>query len=889
MVRRRFSRKISGSAAFVSAVFVTIGASVAQADPPPPAQDWVRTETRADCTNYNPLRTPFFGDTHVHTKYSADAVLARTRNDPYDAYNFAKGGTVGLPPYDAMDVPGRTATIELPLDFTAVTDHSEGFGEARICLNPGYDGYSDPLCQDIRQTFLNRYQPTNDLPVSFRSFFTQLALPDPLRFPGICGAAPDYDDCMAEAGLVWQDTQDAAEANYDRTAACGFTTFIAYEWSGQTSGNNLHRNIIFRNQDVPSMPISYYEKWKAEDMRAELKAQCIDAPGDCDVLAIPHNSNLATTEMFSRYMTRNTPNASAPQITAADAILRASMEPIMELTQVKGESECRNGVLGTSDELCNFENNSTPNIIAGKLQFDSQFSPNAYARGGLKLGLYLERLTGVNPFTLGFIGSTDTHNGVPGAVSEVDFGGIGTTGVADSSPAFILADATQPSKVEANPGGLAVVYAEENSRDAIFAAMRRRETYSTSGTRPIVRVFGGRQALDLCTRDNDEFVAEGYDKGVPMGGDIGPELGKKSPRFAILAMQDPGTMARAGTPLQRIQMVKGWIDPATGDTFEQVYEVAGDPDNGAGVDTTTCTETGTGFPSLCTVWTDPKFKPTQNAFYYARVVENPVCRWHQRLCNNLRTCSTPLTSCTLDTQRICTTNTDCQTFPACNNNAECAAVATSVCTHPYAAVCVTNTDCENQDAGTCGATPAVNCANPASLPPAATECCDPDNSPTIQERAVASPIFYHAGRMGIAKGTIKLKDLTAGEDSLQFGLMIPDSPSELDPATKNIVLTLRDDGGTVWTATIPAGTMEVKKAGASYLYKDKLGTNSGLTNLTVKIAKGSATIKFKTGKIHLDDLARVSQQLSLDFATGTYSSTAEREWAFKAPNLKVTF
>jgi hypothetical protein len=866
-VRFGIDRRGALPAAFALSVLL---ASPASADPAPPAQDWSRTETRDDCANYNPLRQPFFGETHVHTRYSADAVLARTRNDPYDAYNFAKGGTVGLPPYDGMDVPARTVTIDRPLDFTAVTDHAEGFGEANICLDVGYSGYNDPICQNLRATFLNDYQPTNPLPQAFVTFFLALQLQNPSRFSGICGSGPGYADCMTEAGIVWQDTQDAAEANYDRTSACTFTTFNAYEWSGQTSGNNLHRNIIFRNDEVPALPISYYEKWKAEDMRAELKAQCLDAPGNCDVLAIPHNSNMATDKMFHNRTTDN------GVFTLEYAKLRASLERIMELTQVKGDSECRDGVVGTTDELCTFENNTTANILTGKLQNDSQFSQYAYARGGLKRGLQLGRQLGVNPFELGFIGSTDTHNGVPGAVSEIDYGHIGQTGIADSTPAFILSDATQPSKVELNPGGLAVVWAEENSRDAIFAAMRRRETYSTTGTRPIVRVFGGRLRSDLCTNMDLDFAAEGYDKGVPMGGDLGPARGKKSPRFAVLAIKDPGTMDRPGTPLQRAQIVKGWRN-ADSSVSEKVYDIAGNPNNGAGVNLDTCEETGTGFSSLCAVWEDPDFDPTENAFYYVRVVENPVCRWHKRLCNDLRTCSVQLSSCSLDPTRTCTVNADCSAYQM-----------GSTCTLPYTGICTSDADCEAIGAGTCGATPAVDCNNLGTVPAAAAECCDMANPWTIQERAVASPIYYHPEYVGLAKGKILFKD-TPSSDSLLFGLMIPDAPAQLDPATHDLVLTLRDDA-TAWSATIPAGTMETKKAGASYLYKDKLGTIGGITLLKVTIKKDSAKITLKAGKIDLSGIDRESQKLSFDLTAtdnldSTYTSTAEREWNYKSLKL----
>jgi hypothetical protein len=831
----------------------------------PPVQDWTRTETRDDCTNYNPLRQPFFGETHIHTKYSADAVLARTRNDPYDAYRFAKGGPggiVGLPPFDAMDTPLRTYQIDRPLDFTAVTDHSEGFGEARICLDPGYAGYNYTLCQELRATFLNEYHPTNALPQPFIDFFFALTQTNPARFPEICGAAPGYADCMAEAGLVWQDTQDAAEAHYDRTSACEFTTFNAYEWSGQPNGNNLHRNVIFRNDEVPALPISYYEKPLSHDMRLELKAQCIDAPGNCDVLAIPHNSNMATDKMFDN----RDDNGAA--MTVGYATLRAEIERIMEITQVKGDSECRDGVIGTSDELCQFENNTTPNIIAPKQPNDAAFSPFAYARGGLARGIQLENQIGVNPFELGFVGSTDSHNGTPGAVSEVDYGRVGQTGIADSSPAFILADATNPSKVELNPGGLAVVWAEENSRDAIFAAMRRRETYSTSGTRPLLRVFGGAVPADLCDSPLD-FVEDGYDNGVPMGGDMGPALGKKSPRIAIHATKDAGGLA---TPLQRVQVIKGWFED--GAVQEAVYDAAGDPDNGAGVDLDTCEETGTGFDTLCTVWSDPDFDPAQKAFYYVRVVENPTCRWHKRLCNSLKTCSTQLLSCSLDPTRTCTTDAECE-----------AEDAGSTCTTPYPAICVTDADCDLLGAGTCGATPAVDCDNPGTVPPAAAECCDMANPWTIQERAIASPIYYHPSYAGLTKGKIGFDDVP-GEDTLQLQILIPDSPTELEPETKDLTITLSDDVS-VWTVTFPAGTMEVKKPGLSYSYKDKTGALAGITGLSVKVSKGAAKIKLKASGLDLSGITEESQKLTVDFTTGTYSQSMARPWTYKSGKMQL--
>ncbi|HEY2772654.1 MAG TPA: DUF3604 domain-containing protein [Candidatus Binatia bacterium] len=864
------------------AVTVMFGAAASSAfadPPPPPAKDWTRTEAHADCDNYYPLRHPFFGDTHVHTKYSADAVLARTRNTPYDAYNFALGTQVGLPPYDASNNPGRFATIETPLDFTAITDHSEGFGEAKICLNPGYDGYNAQTCQDLRATFSRDYHPTNPLPKAFVTFFTALTTEFPSRDPNICGAAPDYQDCRTEATNVWGDIQTAAEQFYDRSNACSFTTFVAYEWSGNTFGNNLHRNVIFRNAEVPVLPTSYYEQNTAEGLWTQLQLQCKDSSTNCDVLAIPHNSNIANDQMFSKFDVTG-----MTKITAQQAALRASMEPIMELTQVKGDSECRDGVVGTTDELCNFEKLSRQQLTTEVPTWDpTKFKSTAYARGALKLGLQIEASLGVNPFALGFIGATDTHNGVPGATSEIDYGKIGFSGVADSEPAFILAEATPPSKIQANGGGLSVVWAEENSRDAIFAAMKRKETYSTSGTRPIVRSFAGRYPLDMC--GNADFVANGYDKGVPMGGDIGPVRGKLSPRFAIMANMDPGATARPGTPLQHAQIIKGWIDSATEQTSEKVYEVAGDPSNGADVDLATCNETNAnkGFATLCSVWEDPDFDATQNAFYYLRVLEDPVCRWSHRLCTELKTCSVLLQSCHADPTRTCATNDDCVREDPNNNYAD---VPVGPCDTAYPALCEINADCTAKSAGTCGTTPAVDCSNPSSVPPGATECCDPQIPQTIQERAVASPIWYHPGRVGMTKGRVQFGK-TAGEDKLQITAIIPKSPPELDPATNALTLTISDDT-TAWTVTLPAATMTVKKPGASYSYKDKTGANSGLTGLSIKISKGFATLKIK-GLTDLSSIAKASQALTFELTSGTYDSSVKSDWTFADPKLSLTF
>ncbi|HYC54115.1 MAG TPA: DUF3604 domain-containing protein [Candidatus Binatia bacterium] len=792
--------RFANPAAALTAMAILLAAGVALAGgPPAPQQDWSRTEVREDCDEYNALRNPYFGDLHVHTAYSADAVLIRTRNLPSEAYSFAKGMTVGLPPYDANDVPTRTATIDRTLDFTAVTDHAEGFGEAQICLQPGYPGYDDSICAALRDTFDNQFVPAPVPPDAFLNFFIPLNFPEPERFE-LCGTGGA--DCATEAAVVWQDTLDAAEEHYDRTSACEFTTFPAYEWSSNLDSNNLHRNVIFRNAEVPALPITYYEEWTPEGLWEQLKTQCLDADGACDVLAIPHNSNLARDMMFPRDMTDGS------DMTEDYVQTRNFMEPLVEIMQNKGDAECRLNLGGAVDELCTFEKSSRETLF-GPSNWNQAFDERAYVRYALKSGMAVQRRLGTNPFQLGFVGGTDTHNGTPGLVDETDYISTGHMGITESEPRFML-NHNPPGKIEGNPGGLTVLWAEENSRDALFSAMRRRETYATSGTRPIVRAFAGRFPTTLC--DDPDFVAEGYDKGVPMGAEIGSMLGKSEMRIAVLAQKDPGLPGDPGTPLQRIQIIKGWLDKT--ELREQVYEVAGNPANGAGVDLDTCERTGTGFDTLCTVWTDPNFDPTERAFYYARVVENPSCRWSTYLCNSL----------------------------------------------------------------------GVDCSDPENVPEDYVMCCDENTQKTIQERALTSPIWYQPELVSLSKGQIKFGP-EAATDRLAMKLFFGKAPSDLDPEEHDLVITVRDEAG-FFTATIPAGTMEVKKPGAKYSYKDPAGAIAGITSLNVKIAgNGSALIALKTGNIDLADVDPAAQTLAVDVSIGAYSATARHEWAVAGTGL----
>ncbi|MFP6639649.1 MAG: DUF3604 domain-containing protein [Myxococcota bacterium] len=574
------------------------------------------TEERDACENYAPLRRPFFGDTHVHSAYSFDANSQGTRHTPRDAYRFAKGEELGLQPYDAEGKPTRSAKLRRPLDFAAVTDHAEMLGEVRICRDEESDGYESDFC------WIYRLNPA----LLFGALATRtIILRDRFNF---CG---ERDlECLKQAAIVWRDIQAAAEEAYDRSPECSFTSFVGYEWTGSIgAGINLHRNVIFRNAQVPVYAPSWVETPSAYDLWRDLQQRCVDGMANCDVLTIPHNSNLSGPGlMFESAKLRTTEDAAIP-VTAEEAALRQRWEPLVEIMQHKGDSEC---LLGgdTTDEACGFEKlpyNSfagVARIAQGSIiRGSAPLAPNrsAMVREALKKGLVLEGTLGENPLKYGIVASTDTHLGTPGLVLEDEAKGHGGAGNRNTRGL--------PDNVEFNPGGLAVLWAEENSRDALFSAMQRREAYGTSGTRPVVRFFAGWDFPESMCESKD-FAGLGYSGGVSMGGDLVARPDSQgAPRFAVSALKDPGSRGYPGTPLERIQIVKGWV--TDGKAHEKVFDVAGGP-NGASVDPNTCTTRGEESASLCAVWQDPEFDAAERAFYYVRVLENPTCRWSQRLC-----------------------------------------------------------------------------------------------------------------------------------------------------------------------------------------------------------------------------------------------------------------
>jgi hypothetical protein len=619
-VRAALRRSLS-PVAIVAALLVASGPAAHAADPP-----FARTEERAACSHYDALRRPFFGDAHVHTAYSFDANLGGTRNTPRDAYRFARGGELGLQPYDARGKAQRSARLDRPLDFAVVTDHSETLGEVQVCRNSALPGYDSDVCWIFRNL-----GPGALGPIAMR-IMTQRS-----RYPQMCGES-DHN-CIGALSLAWRDIQSAAEEAYDRSSACSFTSFVGYEWTASFSlGANMHHNVIFRNANVPALPISYVDTPSLHELFARLQKDCADGTPGCQALTIPHNSNLSGPGLIfeSARITRS--EEAGARVDRDEAALRQRWSPLVEISQHKGDSEC---LLGgdTTDEACGFE--KLPyNSFSGVTRFaalnpasDQTPTRRAMVREALKKGVALQRELGVNPLKMGIIASTDTHLGTPGLTEEDQPRGHGGAGV-------MGATAGLPDDIEYNPGGLAVLWAEENSRDALFSAMQRREAYGTSGTRPTVRFFGGwSYGADLCS--DARLVTEGYQGGVPMGGDLPRRpRGARAPTLAVLAVQDPGTARKPGTPLQRIQIVKGWVD-AKGAVHERVADVAGG-ENGASVDLETCEPRGEGAKQLCAVWSDPDFDATQGAFYYARVLENPTCRWSQRICQAAKVdCSEP--------------------------------------------------------------------------------------------------------------------------------------------------------------------------------------------------------------------------------------------------------
>jgi hypothetical protein len=790
---RQCRRRIPWAAALLSVLVASRGLAA-----PPP---WQRTEVREPCTDSNPLRNPYFGDLHIHTRFSADAYIFGTRVDPRGAYDFARGGTVIIP--DENETQTRTARIDRPLDFAAVTDHAEFFGEAQICDTEGSPAYEHELCRIFRQ-------PEPDPRAQFRTTVAWLfpaGVPNPPTSHVFC-TLPGVD-CDAAAVSVWQEIQAAAEAAYDRTAACSFTSFIGYEHTPSPLGRHLHRNVIFRNDHVPPVAASHLETFPGgtpQGLWSAVETQCLGAGTGCDAVLIPHNSNLSGGGQW------------LDPADAAEALRRQTLEPLVEIHQIKGNSECRfdrlAGVgVGTADELCTFEQD--PQAHQGPDEGPppiDRYPRRNMVRNTLRDGLALEQHLGVNPFRLGFVGGTDTHNGTAGSVDEA--GWEGGQGNNDATPAIQIS-----RQLRTNPGGLTVVWAEENSRDAIFDALRRRETYATSGTRPVVRFFGGDLAGLACgTRD---FVRAAYATGTPMGGELGALRGGRSPRFAVWAAKDPGTAERPGTGLQRIQIVKGWVD-RNGRTHERVFHVAGNRRRGRRP--RHCTPRGAGFRELCAIWRDPTFNRRQRAFYYARVLENPTCRWSTLVCRGAGV--DPLS-------------------PRCAEQAAAAGAAFADC--------------------------CLGTANDAFM------------EPVVQERAWTSPIWYRPEAIARLRARVRFGPGKASDElTLQLGM--GHLPARLKLARTALTVRVTDDDE-IWTVTIPAGTLR-ELAPGRFVLTSRGKRRTGLQKGSLAVGGNhEGRLTLRAGPLDLSRADHADHPVTVTLAIGTYQPSHTRLWVARNGTL----
>lgn len=554
---------------------------------------------------------PLFGDTHLHTSFSFDAGAFGARLTPRDAYRFARGEQVTAS-------SGQPAKLSRPLDFLVVADHSDNMG----FFPDLFSGNPSVLADPTGRKWYDMIQSGRGAEAAFEiiNAFSTATLPKDLVYsPG----TPAYRS-------AWHETIKAAEEANDPGR---FTAFIGYEWTSNTGGNNLHRNVIFRdNGDRASLvePFTVYPPGSDNPTELWKWMEAYQNKTGGSVLAIAHNGNLSNGLMFPVV------EAFGKKIDREYAESRAKWERLYEATQTKGDGEAH-PVLSPNDEFANFERWDFGNLD-GSVPKKKEMLEFEYARSALKNGLKLGQTLGVNPYKFGLIGSSDAHTGLT-AMEEDNF--FGKTTPQEPSPERMRATFVNvPSSGirvmdwQVSSSGYAAVWASENTRESIWDAMQRRETYATTGPRMIVRFFGG---WDFVAQDaNNRLPAQiGYGKGVPMGGELRAPPQGKAPSFLVAALKDP-----IGANLDRYQIVKGWLTK-DGKLEEKVYDVAWAsperrkpgadgklPSVGSSIDQANATWTNTiGAPELATVWTDPDFDPSQPAFYYGRVIEIPTPRW----------------------------------------------------------------------------------------------------------------------------------------------------------------------------------------------------------------------------------------------------------------------
>lgn len=559
--------------------------------------------------NYSPYvnqsfpQNVYFGDTHLHTAYSTDAGMIGNTTTPDQAYRVAKGETITSP-------TGLLVQLKRPLDFVLISDHAENLGLAPFIARSDESVLETPTGK--------KWHDMVKAGNGYDAFIEWVAT---------TGTADDPIKSESMSRTAWTDLVEASEEHNQPGI---FTAFHGFEWTSMPGGNNLHRNVIFRDgADKVSqiLPMSLYDSEDPEDLWKYLEAYQKKTGGK--VFAIPHNGNMSNGTMFSPTTFSGKP------LDKSYVERRARWEPVYETTQIKGDGETHS-FLSPDDAFADFETMDKGNL-SGKYPKTKEMLQYEYTRAALLQGLNYESKLGTNPYKFALIGSTDAHNGIPSSTEENNFG---KANIAEPSPkrfvGELIKSPTDPAlsvmDIDLGASGLAAIWSRENTRESLWDSLHRKEVYATTGSRIKLRFFGG-WSFEANDVHRQNFAAIGYEKGVPMGGDLASAPGDEKPTFMLAALKDP-----EGANLDRIQVVKGWLDD-NGQTREKVFDVVlsgqrkveanGSVESvGSTVDVANASFTNTiGAVQLAKVWTDPEFDPQQKAFYYARVIEIPVPRW----------------------------------------------------------------------------------------------------------------------------------------------------------------------------------------------------------------------------------------------------------------------
>ncbi len=589
---------------FVALALAMTTSALAQ-DVPPPSDKKIKYSPYPEQTFPNRV---YFGDTHLHTGYSTDAGMLGCTLTPEDALRVSRGEVV-------TSSHGLPVKLPRPLDFVVIADHAENLGLAPAIAESSADLLEHPWGRKAHD-----HVKAGE---GFKAYDMWLQ--------GSITRTDPLEDLPGMSQTYWQRSTASVE-KYNEPGR--FTAFIGFEWTSTPGGNNLHRNIIFRGGKDKAdqiLPISYYDTADPEELW-EWMADYERKTGG-RLLAIPHNGNVSNGLMFD-----DVTLSSKKPLDRDYAERRMRWEPLYEVTQMKGDGEAH-PVLSPNDEFADFE--TWDKGAFGPESKTPEMLPREYAREAYKRGLAYEEKLGANPFKFGLIGSTDSHTGLPTTQEDSFFGKVSTVEPTADPIRFeeIIVGRPNPDptkKIRAwqtSASGLAAVWSRENTREALWDAMARKEVYATTGTRLLVRVFAG-WGLKASDQDRSDFAEHGYEHGVPMGGDLASAPRGKAPSFLVRAVKDPD-----GANLDRVQIIKGWLD-ADGETHEQVYDLAVSDGRKIGADGRCKKPVGNtvdakeatysnsiGDPYLGAFWQDPSFDAKQRAFYYVRVLEIPTPRW----------------------------------------------------------------------------------------------------------------------------------------------------------------------------------------------------------------------------------------------------------------------